>query len=236
VDVEEGHVLQAGGEDRGRIAARGVGRDVQVAEVEQHAGGGRVQAADEVAHRDRVVAAARRAGVHRGEVLDRHGDAKGMRPLEERDEGSLLELGALAQARGRRAVCLHEVEAVVGDELGARLRGVVHETLECPIVLGRAGAQVVRGVEHEAQAAVGELVAQRPRVAQAVTAVGEHRPRRRVDLDPAEPGRHVRGEHGRGRPGVAVDVQAQALVHRGSASPRRRSRVLPGRDHAMKGR
>jgi hypothetical protein len=148
----------------------------------------------------------------------------------------LLELSALAEAGGRWAVCLREVEAVVGDELGARLRGVVDEPLERPVVLGAAGAQVVRGMEHEAKAAVGQRLAQRPRMAQAMAAVGEHRPRWRVDLHPAEPGGRVRGQHGRRRPGVTVDVQAQALVHRQSGSPRRRLRVLPAGDRLMNNR
>jgi hypothetical protein len=74
-----------------------------VADVEEHPGRRRVEPVDEVADRERVVAAAPRAGVDGREVLDREGDAKGMRPPEARDEGPLLELGALAQAGGREA-------------------------------------------------------------------------------------------------------------------------------------
>ena len=70
-----------------------------------------------------------------------------MRPLEERHEGPLLEQGALADARGPGAVGFREVEAVVGDELGAGERGVVEQAGERPVVLGRAGAEVVGRVQ-----------------------------------------------------------------------------------------
>jgi hypothetical protein len=119
---------------------------VQVPEVEQHPGRRRAEATHEVAHRERVVAHPLRARVDGREVLDRHGDAKRLRPLEKRDEGPLLELGALALACGRGAVCLREVEAVVGDELGARPGGVVEQAVERGVGLGRACAQVVWSV------------------------------------------------------------------------------------------
>jgi len=57
---------------------------------------------------------------------------------------------------GARAVGtagVHEVQAVVGDELGARLRGVVEQSREGAIVLGRARTEVVGGVEDQPQRA-----------------------------------------------------------------------------------
>jgi hypothetical protein len=44
-----------------------------------------------------------------------------MRPLEEAGEGPFLEQSALADAWLGRALGVREVQAVVGDELGARL-------------------------------------------------------------------------------------------------------------------
>jgi hypothetical protein len=151
--------------------------------------------------------------MQRGQVLDRDGDAKGMRPLEERDEGPLLELGALAEARGRGAVGFREVQAVVGDELGAGGVGVVEQAGERAVVLDRARAEVVRGMQQQPQAGPVERRAQGAGVTQAVAALGEHRPRGRVDLDPGEAGGLVRGEHRDGGPGVAVDVEAEPGVH-----------------------
>ena len=214
----------ARGEDRRVIAAGRVGRDVQVAEVEQHPGGRRVEAAHEVAHRERVVAAPPRPGIHRREVLDRHGDAKGLRPLEERDEGSLLEQGALAEARGRRAVGFHEVQAVVGDELGARLRGVVDQALERAV----AGGACPRS----GRRARGARAAGRCRCSCSRSARAWRRPwrrsasigaRRRVHLHPAEPGGDVGGQHGGRRPGVAVDVRVRGA----RASPSQHSPPRP---------
>jgi hypothetical protein len=198
---------------------------VEVAEVEQHPGGRRGEAADEIADGERVVAAAPRARIYRREVLDRHGDAKGMRPLEERHEGPLLELGALAEARGRGSFCLREVEAVVGDELGAGGRGVVEQAVEGAVVLERAGAQVVRRVQQQPEAGPLELGSHGARVAQAVAAIGEHRGRRRVDLHPGEAGGALGGEQRGAGPGVAVDVEAEAIVHVASVAVARRGGV-----------
>jgi hypothetical protein len=77
-----------------------------------------------------------------------------MRPLEARDEGPLLELGALVDARGRGAVGFHEVEAVADDELGAGRGGVVEQAVERALVGGkrRGGAPgVAMDVEAEAR-------------------------------------------------------------------------------------
>jgi hypothetical protein len=197
---------------------------VQVPEVEQHPGRRRGEPADEVAHRERVVAAPPRARVHGREVLDRERDAERLRPLEKRDEGPLLELGALAQARGRRAVCLREVQAVVGDELGARLGGVVEQPVERLVGLAGARAEVVGRVEQQAQPGRVERAAQGAGVAARAPAVGEHRRRRRVDLHPGEAGVLVGGEQLRRGPGVAVDVEAEASDHARSVArpgPRR---------------
>jgi hypothetical protein len=136
-----------------------------------------------------------------------------MRPLEARDEGPLLELGALAKAGGRGALALREVEAVVGDELGAGRGGVVEQPVERAVVLERAGAEVVRRVQEQPQPGAGELGPQGAGVAQRVAALGEHRARRRGDLHPREPGGALGGEAGRRGPGVAVDVEADAIVH-----------------------
>jgi hypothetical protein len=46
-----------------------------------------------------------------------------------------------------------------------------------------------------------------------VAALGEHRARRRVDLHPREPAGALGGERSGGGPGVAVDVEAEAVVH-----------------------
>ena len=147
-----------------------------------------------------------------------------MRPLEKRDEGPLLELGALAEARGRRAFGFREVESVVRDELGARRGGVVEQAVERAVVLGRPRAQVVRRVHEQPQARAVERGADRAGVAQAVAALGKHRPRRRVNLDPRVPRGFVGGEHRAGGPGVAVDVEAEPCVH---ASQDRRRRAAP---------
>jgi hypothetical protein len=214
VRVEQDDVGRARGEQRGVVRARRACGDVEMAEVEQHPRRGRVQAAHEIADGERVVAApSPPARMNRREVLDRNGDGKGMRPLEERDEGPLLELGALAEARGRGAVGFREVEAVVGDELGAGGRRVVEQAVERAVVLDRPGAQVVGRVEQQPQRGAVERRAQRAGMAQPVAALAEHRPRRSVDLDPGEAGRLVGGEHGRGGPGVAVDVEAESSVH-----------------------
>jgi hypothetical protein len=186
---------------------------MQVAEVEQHPGGGRAQPAHEVAHGQRVVAQPRRAGVHRGQVLERDLDAKRVRPLEVAEEGAFLEASALAGARTGRPAGVHEVQAVVGDELRARLRGVVEQAVEGAIVLARPRTEIVGGVQDEAQRARFERRAQRPGVPSAARAVGQHRPRRRVDLQPAQARPLVSGQQAGGRPGVAVQVQAEAIVH-----------------------
>jgi hypothetical protein len=75
------------------------------------------------------------------------------------------------------------------------------------------GAQVVGRVENQPQAGAVELGPQRAGVAQRVATLGEHRARRRVDLHPREPGGPLGGERGGGGPGVAVDVEADAVVH-----------------------
>jgi hypothetical protein len=109
---------------------------------------------------------------------------------------------------------------VVGDELGACRRGVVEEPVERVVVVGRAGAEVVGRVEQEPQPGAVELAAQRAGVAQRVAALGEHRELRRVDLHPREAGGPLGGERrGRG-PGVAVDVEADAIVHASSVAGR----------------
>ncbi|MEA2228605.1 MAG: hypothetical protein QOF04_2235 [Solirubrobacteraceae bacterium] len=102
---------------------------------------------------------------------------------------------------------------MVDDELGARLRGVVEQALEGEVVLDRAGAEVVGGVEQEPQARGPERRAQAAGVGQRRTALGEHAPRRRVHLHPGEAGGLVGGEDGLVRPGVAMDVQSESLVH-----------------------
>jgi hypothetical protein len=102
---------------------------------------------------------------------------------------------------------------VVGDELRARLRGVVEQAGEGAIVLDRAGAEVVGGMQDEPQRARVERGAQRSGVAPAAPAVGQHRLRRCVHLQPAQPRLLVRGQHAGGRPGVAMQVQAEAVVH-----------------------
>ena len=56
--------------------------------------------------------------------------AKRVRPLEVAVEGALLEASALAGARAGGPAGVHEVQAVVGDELGARLHGVVEQPVE----------------------------------------------------------------------------------------------------------
>ena len=94
-----------------------------------------------------------------------------MRPLEKRDEGPLLELGALAEARGRRAFGFREVESVVGDELGARRGGVVEQAVERAVVLGRPRAQAVRRVHEQPQARAVERGADGAGVAQALAAL-----------------------------------------------------------------
>ena len=117
---------------------------------------------------------------------------------------------------GARAVGtagVHEVQAVVGDELGARLGGVVEQPREGTIVLDRARAEVVGGVQDQPQRARLERGAQRARVAPAASAIGQHGRRGRVHLQPAHPGLLVRRQHAGRRPGVAVQVQAQAVVH-----------------------
>ena len=187
-------VAGARGDERGEVRARRVGGDVQVAEVEQHPGRRRVEAAHEVADRERVVAPPPLPGVHRRQVLDRDDDAKGMRPLEERDEGPLLEQGALAEARGRRAVGFHEVEAVVGDELGAAPRPRSRAGRRTP---GRARACRRSGRPARAAAAAGRCGRAR-RGAPARGAAPARRSariarRRRVDLDPREAGALVGG-------------------------------------------
>jgi hypothetical protein len=68
--------------DEGGIAARRVGRDVQVADVEEHPGGRRGQPAHEVAHGERVVAQPRGPRMDRRQVLDGDRHAKRVRPLE----------------------------------------------------------------------------------------------------------------------------------------------------------
>jgi hypothetical protein len=80
--MEEDDVGRDGGGDEGGIAVRRVGRDVEMADVEQHPGGRRGQPAHEVAHGQRVVAQPRRSRVHRRQVLDRDRHAKRVRPLE----------------------------------------------------------------------------------------------------------------------------------------------------------
>jgi hypothetical protein len=55
----------------------------------------------------------------RRQVLDRDLHAKRVRPLEVAEEGAFLEASALAGARTGRPAGVHEVQAVVGDELGA---------------------------------------------------------------------------------------------------------------------
>ena len=82
VDVEEHDVGRDRGSDEGGIAVRRVGRDVQVADVEQHPRGRRGQPAHEVAHGQRVVAQPRRRRMHRRQVLDGDRHAKRVRPLE----------------------------------------------------------------------------------------------------------------------------------------------------------
>src|SRR3954449_8759366 len=77
-----------------------------------------------------VMAQMRRRRVHRREVLDRDDHAKRVRALEDACEGALLELRALADARTGGARGVSEVEAVVGDERGTRLRGVVEQAVE----------------------------------------------------------------------------------------------------------
>jgi hypothetical protein len=132
---------------------------------------------------------------------------------EEASKGALLEQGALADARTGRALGIREVQAVVGDELGAHLGAVVEHPVERTVVLGRPDAEVVGGVEHEPQCAAPEHRSQRTRVASAAAAVGEHRARRDVDLEPAQ-ARLFEGGHGApGRPAVAVQVEAETLVH-----------------------
>ena len=129
-----------------------------------------------------------------------------------------------AEARGRRAVGFREVEAVVGDELGARRLGVVEQAAERAVVLDRAGAQIVRRVQQQPQAGPVERRPEGAGVAQARAALAEHRARRRVDLHPGEARGLVGGERrGRG-PGIAVDVEAEPVVH---ASQVRRPAAAP---------
>ena len=184
-----------------------------MADVEQHPGGRRGQPAHEVAHGQRVVAQARRTRMDRGQVLDRDLHAKRVRSLEVAEEGAFLEASALAGARTGRPAGVHEVQTVVGDELRARLRGIVEQPGEGAVVLDRPRAQIVGSVQDEAQRARLQRGAQRAGVAPATPAIGQHRPRRRVDLKPAQAGLLVRGEHPGRRPGVAVQVQAQAFLH-----------------------
>jgi hypothetical protein len=186
---------------------------MQVADVEQHPGGRRAQPAHEVAHGQRVVAQARRARVHRRQVLDGDRHAKRVRPLEVAVEGAFLEASALAGAQAGRPAGVHEVHAVVGDELRARLRGVVEQAGEGAIVLDRPGAEVVRRVQDEAQRARLERGAQRASVAPAACAIGQHRPRRRVHLKPAQSRLLMSAQQAGRWPGVAVQVQAEAVVH-----------------------
>jgi hypothetical protein len=102
---------------------------------------------------------------------------------------------------------------VVGDDLGARLHGVVEQPVHRAIRLGGARAEVVGRVEDEPQRARVEGGAQRAGVAPAARTIGEHRGRRGVHLQPAEPRLLVRGEQAGGRPGVAMQVQSEAVVH-----------------------
>ena len=134
-----------------RIDPADVGRDVQVPEVEQHPGRRRGEPADEVADRERVVAHPPRAREHRREVLDRDGDAKRVRLLEVLRQGAFLEQSALPDGLGVRPVIVREVQSVVGDELRAGLGGVLEQPGEGPVGARRAGAQVVRRVQDEAQ-------------------------------------------------------------------------------------
>jgi hypothetical protein len=186
---------------------------MQVPDVEQHPGGGRGQPAHEVAHGQRVVAQARRPRMDRGQVLDRDLHAKRVRPLEVAVEGAFLEASALAGTRAGRPAGVHEVQAVVGDELGARLRGVVEQSREGAVGLDRPRAEVVGGVQDQPQRARLERGAQRPGVAPAASPVGQHGRRRRVHLQPAHAGLLVRRQHAGRRPGVAMQVQAKAVVH-----------------------
>jgi hypothetical protein len=101
------------------------------------------------------------------EVLERDDHAKRVRPLEEANEGAFLELGALADARAGGARGIREVQAVVGDGLGARLRGVVEQD----------------------------------------------EPQRASPLQPAQPGLLVRRQQSRRGPGVALQVEAEPVVH-----------------------
>ena len=153
------------------------------------------------------------SGMDRRHVLDGDDHAKRVRPLEEAAQGALLELGALADARTGRALGIREVEAVVGDDLLAHLRGVVEHPVECAVVLARPDAGVVRGVQHEPQGARVEHRSQRPRVAAATAAVRQHRARRDMDLQPAQAGLLMGGHGARSRPAIALQVQAETLVH-----------------------
>jgi hypothetical protein len=211
--VEEDDVRCDGGGHEAGIAVRRVCRDVQMADIEQHPAGGRGQAAHQVWHRQRVVAQARRPRVHRGQVLEGDGHAKRVRPLAVAMEGAFLEASALVGARAVGSTGVHEVHAVVGDELGARLRGVVDQPREGAIVLDRPGAEVVGGVEDEPQRARLERGAQRTRMAAAAPAIGQHRRRRGVHLQPTHAGLLVHRQHASRRPGVAMQVQAEAVVH-----------------------
>jgi hypothetical protein len=151
--------------------------------------------------------------VDRRQVLDGDPHAKRVRPLEVAEEGAFLEASALAGAQAGGPAGVHEVQAVVGDELRARLRGVVQQAGERAIVVDRPCAEVVGRVHDQAQRARLERRAQRPGVAPAAPTIGQHRPRWRVHLQPAQARLLVRGQHARGRPGVAMQVQAEAVVH-----------------------
>jgi hypothetical protein len=54
---------------------------------------------------------------------------------------ALLELGAIADARTGRALGIREVHAVVGDELGAHLGGVVEHPVERAVAVGEHRAR-----------------------------------------------------------------------------------------------
>jgi hypothetical protein len=149
-----------------------------------------------------------------------------VRPLEEAAQGALLEQGALADARTGRALGIREVQAVVGDDLRADLGRVVEHPVERTVVLARPDAEVVGGVQHEPQGAPVEDRSQRPRVTAATAAVGQHRARRDMDLHPAQAGLLMGGHGACSRPAVAVQVEAEPLVHLADTfDAHRRSRV-----------
>jgi hypothetical protein len=149
----------------------------------------------------------------RRQVLDGDDHAKRVRPLEEAAQGALLELGALADARTGRALGIREVQAVVGDDLRAHLGGIVEHPVERAVVLARPDAEVVGGVQHEPQGARVEHRSQRPRVAAAAATVSQHRARRDMDLEPAQAGLLAGGHRPGSRPAVAVQIEAETLVH-----------------------